>query len=71
MTLLRLLANSTTAARTTAKPAPNPIRRTGITTSHWPDEVVVLPVAVVEFVLVSVLVTVVEVVLDATAIAII
>jgi hypothetical protein len=71
MTLLRLLANTTTAARTTAKPAPNPIKRTGITISHWPDEDVVLPAVVVEFVLVSVLVMVVEVVLDATAVAII
>ena len=39
--------------------------------SHWPDEDIVVPAVVVVFVLVPVLVMVAEVVLDATAVAII
>jgi len=68
MAPLRVLLVATTAPTTTAKPAPTPITRIGISRSHWFEDDVVVAVAVVEVVFVCVLVPLVEVVLLVVAV---
>jgi len=66
MTPLRILLIATTAATITVKPAPTPITRIGISTSHWIEDDIVVAVVVVESV--SVLVPSVKVVLLVVAV---